>query len=57
MWWIHTTHDEHSHALAAEAVGLLDQLPAARTLIYYTTPAEPLGPHVGRQAQAASPAT
>ena len=44
VWWIHTTHDEHSHALAAEASDLLDQLPSARTFIYYTTPAEPLGP-------------
>ena len=48
VWWIHTTHDEHSHALAAEASDLLDQLPSARTFIYYTTPAEPLGPDVHR---------
>ncbi|WP_027861675.1 MOSC and FAD-binding oxidoreductase domain-containing protein [Marmoricola sp. URHB0036] len=44
VWWIHTTHDEHSHALATEAADLVSELPAARSLVYYTTPVEPLGP-------------
>src|SRR4051812_22786687 len=43
VWWIHTTHDEHTHALAAEAADLVIDLPAARSLVYYTAPAEPPG--------------
>ena len=44
VWWIHTTHDAGSHALAAETADLLDQLRSAHVFVYYTTPAEPLGP-------------
>ena len=44
VWWIHTTHDADSHAFSAEAAELLHQLPSAHSLVYYTTPAEPLGP-------------
>jgi ferredoxin-NADP reductase/MOSC domain-containing protein YiiM len=42
VWWIHTTHDADSHAFAAETGGLLARLPSARSLVYYTTPGEPL---------------
>ena len=50
VWWIHTTHDEQSHAFAAEAADLLARLPAARSLVYYTTPSGPLpaGVRAGR---------
>ena len=39
MWWIHTTHDADSHAFAAEVADLLDRLPSAHSLVFYTTPA------------------
>ena len=42
VWWIHTTHDADSHAFAAEVGGLLARLPSARSLVYYTTPEQPL---------------
>ncbi|WP_456825797.1 MOSC domain-containing protein [Cellulomonas sp. P5_E12] len=50
VWWIHTTHDEQSHAFAAEAAELLTRLPAARSRVFYTTPSGPLpaGVRAGR---------
>jgi ferredoxin-NADP reductase/MOSC domain-containing protein YiiM len=41
VWWIHTTHDATTHALAGEAADLVRSLPSARSLVYYTAPAEP----------------
>ena len=47
VWWIHTTHDADTHAFAAEAADLLGRLPAAHSLVYYTTPAQPPAPDSG----------
>jgi ferredoxin-NADP reductase/MOSC domain-containing protein YiiM len=50
VWWIHTTHDATTHALAREAADLVRSLPSGRSLVYYTAPAEPLtepGVHEG----------
>ncbi|WP_426565061.1 MOSC domain-containing protein [Angustibacter sp. McL0619] len=44
VWWIHTTHDADSHAFSAEVADLLGRLPSAHSLVYYTTPAQPLAP-------------
>ena len=44
VWWIHTTHDMESHAFSREVADLLGRLPAAQSLVYYTTPAEALAP-------------
>jgi ferredoxin-NADP reductase len=43
VWWIHTTHDATTHVFSAEADGLLAQLPSAHSVVYYTSPNEPLG--------------
>jgi ferredoxin-NADP reductase len=50
VWWIHTTHDADSHAFSAEAADLLSRLPSAHSLVYYTTPAQPLAPSSGIRA-------
>ena len=42
IWWIHATHDEDSHAFAAEVADLVARLPSARSLVYYTAPGRPL---------------
>jgi ferredoxin-NADP reductase/MOSC domain-containing protein YiiM len=42
VWWIHTTHDMESHAFSREVADLLGRLSSAHSLVYYTTPAEPL---------------
>ncbi len=42
VWWIHTTHDADSHAFSAEVATLLDRLPSAHSVVYYTTPAQPI---------------
>ena len=47
VWWIHTTHDAHTHAMAAEAADLLGRLPAAHSLVYYTAPDRPPAPDSG----------
>jgi len=54
VWWIHTTHDAHTHALAAEAAELLGGLAAAHSLVYYTAPDGEPGPgiRVGRLTSA-----
>ena len=44
VWWIHTTHDAHTHAMAAEVADLLGRLPAAHSLVYYTAPDLPPAP-------------
>jgi ferredoxin-NADP reductase/MOSC domain-containing protein YiiM len=41
VWWIHTTHDADTHAFSAEVGALVGRLPAARALVFYTTPSEP----------------
>jgi ferredoxin-NADP reductase/MOSC domain-containing protein YiiM len=41
VWWIHTTHDARTHALADEASDLLGRLPEAHSLVYYTAPDRP----------------
>jgi len=41
VWWMHTTHDAESHAFSAEAAELLASLPAAHSLVTYTTPSRP----------------
>jgi ferredoxin-NADP reductase/MOSC domain-containing protein YiiM len=50
MWWIHTTHDADSHAFSTEVADLLGRLPSAHSLVYYTTPAQPLAPDSGVRA-------
>jgi ferredoxin-NADP reductase/MOSC domain-containing protein YiiM len=50
VWWIHTTHDAASHAFSREVSDLLGRLPSAHSLVYYTTPAEPLAPDSGVRA-------
>jgi ferredoxin-NADP reductase/MOSC domain-containing protein YiiM len=50
VWWIHTTHDAHTHALAAEAASLVGRLPAGRSVIYYTAPDSPPSPVSGVRA-------
>jgi ferredoxin-NADP reductase/MOSC domain-containing protein YiiM len=47
VWWIHTTHDADSHAFSSEVGALLGQLPSAHSLVYYTTPGQPLPPGSG----------
>jgi ferredoxin-NADP reductase/MOSC domain-containing protein YiiM len=47
VWWIHTTHDAHTHAMAAEAADLLGRLPAAHSLVSYTAPDSPPAPDSG----------
>jgi ferredoxin-NADP reductase/MOSC domain-containing protein YiiM/ferredoxin len=44
VWWIHTTHDADSHAFSGEVAALLSGLPSARSVVYYTTPPQPLPP-------------
>jgi ferredoxin-NADP reductase/MOSC domain-containing protein YiiM len=36
VWWLHTTRGPETHAFAAEARGLLEVLPHARSHIFYT---------------------
>jgi ferredoxin-NADP reductase/MOSC domain-containing protein YiiM len=50
VWWIHTTHDEDSHAFSTEATDLIGRLATARSLVYYTTPRHPLAPDSGVRA-------
>ena len=50
VWWVHTTHDADSHAFSAEVADLLGRLPSAHSLVYYTTPAQPLAPDSGVRA-------
>jgi ferredoxin-NADP reductase len=47
VWWIHTTHDAHTHAMAAEAADLLGRLPGAHSLVSYTAPDPPPAPDSG----------
>jgi ferredoxin-NADP reductase len=47
VWWIHTTHDGDSHAFATEVADLVGGLPSARSIVYYTTPAQPPPPDSG----------
>jgi ferredoxin-NADP reductase/MOSC domain-containing protein YiiM len=42
VWWVHTAHDVESHAFSREVADLLARLPSAQSLVYYTTPGEPL---------------
>jgi ferredoxin-NADP reductase/ferredoxin len=44
VWWIHTTHDADTHAFATEVAELIGGLRSARSLVYYTTPAQPPAP-------------
>jgi len=50
VWWIHTTHDADSHAFSAEVSDLLGRLPSPHSLVYYTTPAQPLAADSGIRA-------
>jgi ferredoxin-NADP reductase len=50
VWWIHTTHDASTHAFATEVAALVRRLPAAHSLVYYTTPDEPLDGTAGVRA-------
>jgi ferredoxin-NADP reductase/MOSC domain-containing protein YiiM len=47
VWWIHTTQDAHTHALAAEAADLLARLPAAHSLVSYSASDLPPAPEEG----------
>ena len=55
VWWMHTTHDGASHAFSAEVADLLGRLPSAHSLIYYTTPTQPLTPDAGVRAGRLTP--
>ena len=55
VWWIHTTHDADSHAFSTEVADLLGRLPSAHSLVYYTTPAQPLRPDSGVRAGRLTP--
>jgi ferredoxin-NADP reductase/MOSC domain-containing protein YiiM len=50
VWWIHTTHDARTHVFADEVGTLVQQLPAARSLVYYSGAVAPTdgGPYAGR---------
>jgi ferredoxin-NADP reductase/ferredoxin len=50
VWWVHTTHDADTHAFAAEVSDLLGLLPSAQSLVFYTTPNQPLAPDSGVRA-------
>ena len=50
VWWMHTTHDADSHAFSTEVADLLARLPSAHSLVYYTTPAQPLASDSGIRA-------
>ena len=52
VWWVHTTHDAASHAFSGEVADLLAALPSSHSLVFYTSPAEPLGPRLGRPDRA-----
>ncbi len=36
IWWLHTTRDRETHAFAAEVTALIESLPHARQLVFYT---------------------
>jgi ferredoxin-NADP reductase/MOSC domain-containing protein YiiM len=55
VWWIHTTHDAGTHAFSAEVAALVRRLPAAHSLVYYTTPNEPLDASSGVRAGRLTP--
>jgi ferredoxin-NADP reductase/MOSC domain-containing protein YiiM len=44
VWWVHTTHDAASHVFSTEVADLLARLPSSHSLVFYTTPGEPLAP-------------
>ncbi|MGB8385965.1 MAG: 2Fe-2S iron-sulfur cluster-binding protein, partial [Dermatophilaceae bacterium] len=50
VWWMHTTHDANSHAFSTEVTDLLSRLPSAHSVVYYTTPAQPLASDPGVRA-------
>jgi ferredoxin-NADP reductase/MOSC domain-containing protein YiiM len=43
IWWLHTTHDAHTHAFAEEVDGLIDALPHARQHVFYTAATQSAG--------------
>jgi ferredoxin-NADP reductase/MOSC domain-containing protein YiiM/ferredoxin len=47
VWWIHTTHDAETHAFAQEAAELVESLPSARSLVFYTAATSPPAPGSG----------
>ena len=55
VWWMHTTHDADSHAVSTEVAALRGGLPAAHSLVYYTTPAQPLKPDADVRAGRLTP--
>jgi ferredoxin-NADP reductase/MOSC domain-containing protein YiiM len=57
VWWIHTAHDEDSHAFAREVTDLLGGLGSAHCLVYYTTPAQPPAPDSRIRAGRLTPET
>jgi ferredoxin-NADP reductase/MOSC domain-containing protein YiiM len=36
IWWLHTTRNRETHAFAAEVTALIESLPHARQLVFYT---------------------
>jgi len=42
VWWIHTTSDADTMRSPVRSPALLAQLTWAHSLVYYTTPAQPL---------------
>ena len=36
IWWMHTTHDRETQSFAAEVSSLIESLPHARQLVFYT---------------------
>jgi len=55
VWWMHNTHDADSHAFSTEVADLLGRLLSAHSLVYYTTPTQPLTPDAGVRAGRLTP--
>ena len=55
VWWMHNTHDADSHAFSTEVSDLLGRLLSAHSLVYYTTPTQPLTPDAGVRAGRLTP--
>jgi ferredoxin-NADP reductase/MOSC domain-containing protein YiiM len=50
VWWIHTSHDADTLPFHDEADELINGLPSAHSLVYYTTPTQPVVAGSGERA-------
>ena len=53
VWWLHTTNNPTTHALAEEAQRLIDSLPSGRSHVCYTSSAAGSSANLGRLDEAA----